>query len=403
MSTDAQSASGSVAWRRVVLWAGIPLIIGALNEFALLVSIPAVRAEFGLEPHSVGWMVLAFLIADAAVLIAAGRLGDRIGRRRIAVTGLSLVVVGSLLCAVTPSFQLLILGRVIEGFGVGAVFSGLLAIIVDSVPAQSRGRAFGLWALIGACSVLVSPMVGGLLAEHGSWRWIFVLNALISVVALLTARRYVSAAPQPSAPAEAKPARLVTSANYVAGTAVTTLVYATCGLVWLAVVYFLVMVLGFGLTTAGVMFASYGVWWLLLPPFTGRFADRIGVRTPIIIGAALCVIGCATLALAATTQSVLAIAAALSVMGIGLAFVVPSANSATMGNVPPQIRGQASGINMTARIIGSIAGVSVTVAFVNSLDAGDVALSAQLVWGLAAALMVLALLITAFGIRRVTA
>ncbi|MBU6280255.1 MAG: MFS transporter [Actinomycetales bacterium] len=403
MSTDAQSASGSVAWRRVVLWAGIPLIIGALNEFALLVSIPAVRAEFGLELHSVGWMVLAFLIADAAVLIAAGRLGDRIGRRRIAVTGLSLVVVGSLLCAVTPSFQLLILGRVIEGFGVGAVFSGLLAIIVDSVPAQSRGRAFGLWALIGACSVLVSPMVGGLLAEHGSWRWIFVLNALISVVALLTARRYVSAAPQPSAPAEAKPARLVTSANYVAGTAVTTLVYATCGLVWLAVVYFLVMVLGFGLTTAGVMFASYGVWWLLLPPFTGRFADRIGVRTPIIIGAALCVIGCATLALAATTQSVLAIAAALSVMGIGLAFVVPSANSATMGNVPPQIRGQASGINMTARIIGSIAGVSVTVAFVNSLDAGDVALSAQLVWGLAAALMVLALLITAFGIRRVTA
>ena len=403
MSTDAQSASGSVAWRRVVLWAGIPLTIGALNEFALLVSIPAVRAEFGLEPHSVGWMVLAFLIADAAVLIAAGRLGDRIGRRRIAVTGLSLVVVGSLLCAVTPSFQLLILGRVIEGFGVGAVFSGLLAIIVDSVPAQSRGRAFGLWALIGACSVLVSPMVGGLLAEHGSWRWIFVLNALISVVALLTARRYVSAAPQPSAPAEAKPARLVTSANYVAGTAVTTLVYATCGLVWLAVVYFLVMVLGFGLTTAGVMFASYGVWWLLLPPFTGRFADRIGVRTPIIIGAALCVIGCATLALAATTQSVLAIAAALSVMGIGLAFVVPSANSATMGNVPPQIRGQASGINMTARIIGSIAGVSVTVAFVNSLDAGDVALSAQLVWGLAAALMVLALLITAFGIRRVTA
>jgi len=392
-----------VAWRRVVLWAGIPLIIGALNEFALLVSIPAVLAEFGLEPHSVGWMLLAFLIADAAVLIAAGRLGDRIGRRRIAVTGLGLAFVGSLLCAVTPSFQLLILGRVIEGVGVGAVFSGLLAIIVDSVPAQSRGRAFGMWALIGACSVLVSPVVGGLLAEHGSWRWIFVLNALITVVALLTARRYVPAGPQPSAPAEAKPARLVTSANYVSGTAVTTLVYATCGLVWLAVVYFLVTVLGFGLTTTGLMFVSYGVWWLLLPPFTGRLADRIGVRMPLIIGAVLCVVGCATLALAATTQSVLVIAAALSVMGIGLAFVVPSANSATMGNVPPQIRGQASGINMTARIIGSIAGVSVTVAFVNSLEAGDVALSAQLVWGLAAALMVLALLIAAFGIRRVTA
>ncbi|MFM9136133.1 MAG: MFS transporter, partial [bacterium] len=119
MTSPGAASPSSTAWRGVVIWAGAALVIGALNEYALYVATPAVREAFGLPVTSIGWMLLVFLIADAIVLIAAGRLGDRVGRAKVAVTGLALVAIGSLVCAVAPSFPVLLAGRVIEGIGVG--------------------------------------------------------------------------------------------------------------------------------------------------------------------------------------------------------------------------------------------------------------------------------------------
>lgn len=399
MSAEGTGTGDRPAWRSVVVWAGAPLIIGALNEFALHVSVPVVRDEFGLEVTQAGWMLIAFLIADAAVLIGAGRLGDRFGRRRIAVIGLGLVVVGSVTCALAPSFPLLLMGRVIEGVGVGAVFSGLLAIIVDAVPANSRGRAFGIWALIGAVAVLVSPVLGGLLAEQLSWRWIFVLNALIALIALLTARRFIPSETARGGGSMARPARLVACTNFVAGTAVMALTYATVALTWLLLVFLLTSVAGFGPTSVGLMIAAYAVWWLVLPPFTGRLADQVGVRKPMLIGGVVGVVGYATLALSAGTGNVFLVGFALSLIGIGVSFLIPPSNAASMGHVPPQIRGDASGVNMTARIVGSIAGLTVSTVLLDSLEPGDVIASAQTAWIIATALMLLALIVSAFAIR----
>lgn len=389
------------SWRKTILWAGAPLIIGALNEFGLHVAAPAIRDEFGVDVSTVGWMLLVFLIADAIVLIAAGRLGDRIGRGRIAAFGLAVVALGSLICAVAPSFSVLLVGRVIEGLGIGAVFSGLLAIIADAVPPASRGRAFGIWALIGACAVLISPVAGGLLSEHVSWRWIFGLNVLISLLALGAARRYIPTSSSRQSSARAKPSHLRASTDYAAGTAVTALCYASFALTWLLLVFFLTVVAGFGSTTVGVMFVAYGVWWLVLPPFTGRFADRVGVRTPMIIGAALEVVGFAILALGAGTQSALVIGIGLSAIGIGVSFVLPASNAATMANVPADIRGDASGINMTVRILGSIIGLAVSTFLLDSVKVEDVTSSAQTAWVIALILVLVALVVSAFGIRGV--
>lgn len=391
------------SWRKTVLWAGAPLIIGALNEFGLLVAAPAISDEFGIDVSTVGWMLLAFLIADALVLVAAGRLGDRIGRGRIAAFGLAVIALGSLICAVAPSFSVLLVGRVIEGLGIGVVFSGLLAIIADAVPPASRGRAFGIWALIGACAVLISPVAGGLLSEHVSWRWIFVLNVVISLIALGAARRYLPPSSPRQSRAHSQPSRLLASADYAAGTAVTALCYASMALTWLLLVFFLTVVAGFGLTTVGVMFIAYAVWWLVLPPFTGRFADRVGVRTPMIIGAAVGVVGFGILAIGAGSQSAPVIGFGLCALGIGVSFVMPASNAATMANVPADIRGDASGINMTVRILGSIIGLAVSTFLLDSIEVNDLTSSAQTAWVIALILMLVAMVVSAFGIRGVKA
>jgi MFS family permease len=167
--------SGSHGWRLTVLWAGIPLVIGALNEYALSVALPSIRAEFGLTLAEVRWIFLVFLIADAAVLVLAGRYGDRVGVRRTFILGLAILALGSVASAAAPGFTWLLIARAVEGVGAGFLFSGILAVVANSVPRETLGQAFGLWALVGAVAVLLSPLIG-----DGSWSSVRSSQCLLS-------------------------------------------------------------------------------------------------------------------------------------------------------------------------------------------------------------------------------
>ncbi len=399
MSTTGAVERPILKWRLVVVWAGLPLLLAALNEFALNVALPSIRDEFGLDLSSVRWTLLAFLIADALVLILAGRYGDRVGRRRTSVIGLAVIVLGSLVCAFAPTFTVLIVGRVIEGIGMGILFSGLLALIADAVPRELIGRAFGLWAFIGALSVLLSPVIGGALAEVASWRWIFGVNALIAIAALVAARRIILPVTAPSPSRSLQHAALLRIRSYVAGTVVVSLIYFTAALTWLALVFYVGAVHNLGPTMTGLAFVLYGVWWLVLPPFTGRLADRIGVRLPMLWGATVGAIGFIVLAFASPAENLVLLGLGLCLIGIGVAFVIPAANAAAMGSVPAEDRGDASGINMTMRLVGSILGLVVGSTLLASAGRDEVIVGAQWSWILAAALMILAAIVSMTAIR----
>ena len=399
MSTTGAVERPILKWRLVVVWAGLPLLLAALNEFALNVALPSIRDEFGLDLSSVRWTLLAFLIADALVLILAGRHGDRVGRRRTSVIGLAVIVLGSLVCAFAPTFTVLIVGRVIEGIGMGILFSGLLALIADAVPRELIGRAFGLWAFIGALSVLLSPVIGGALAEVASWRWIFGVNALIAIAALVAARRIILPVTAPSPSRSLQHAALLRIRSYVAGTVVVSLIYFTAALTWLALVFYVGAVHNLGPTMTGLAFVLYGVWWLVLPPFTGRLADRIGVRLPMLWGATVGAIGFIVLAFASPAENLVLLGLGLCLIGIGVAFVLPAANAAAMGSVPAEDRGDASGINMTMRLVGSILGLVVGSTLLASAGRDEVIVGAQWSWILAAALMILAAIVSMTAIR----
>lgn len=375
-------------------------MIGALNEFALIVALPVIRSDFGLGVDEARWLLLAFLIADALTLIPAGRYGDRVGRRRTSSLGLVVIAVASLGCAFVPvsSFGLLLVLRVVEGIGAGLLFSGLLAIITESVPRNSIGRAFGLWAMLGAVAVLVSPIVGGVLAEHSSWRWIFGLNAALSAGALLFAGRFITATQGPTE-AERPSMSLLRVPNYAIGTGVMASIYLACALTWLPLVFLLSLVSEISPTEVGLMFLSYSVWWLVLPPFTGRLADRVGARPPMVAGLLLSALGLATLSMASDGSSLVMVGVGLSLMAIGIALSVPATNAAAMGQVPAHSRGIASGLNMTARIIGSCAGLIVSGLLIGAGRVGGLADAARWSWGIAAATLVAVALLGAAAVR----
>ena len=396
--TTLANTEGAAAWHRVVLWAGIPLVIGALNEFALIVALPTIRTEFGLGVGDARWLVLAFLIADAVVLIAAGRYGDRVGRRRTAMLGLAVIAAGSLGCALVDSFSLLLVFRVVEGVGVGILFSGLLAIITDSAPRDSIGRAFGLWAMIGAVAILVSPVLGGVLAEYASWRWILVLNAALSLAALLIAGRLLP--PMKVDPVGTQSTvKLVRVPNYAAGTGVISFIYLAVALTWLPLVFLLSLVSEISPTEVGLMFLAYSLWWLVLPPFTGRLADRVGVRRPMVAGLLVSALGLAILSLASDGSSLLMIAVGLSALAIGVSFAIPATNAAAMGQVPPETRGDASGVNMTARIIGSCLGLLIAGFLLAARATEAIQFGARWSWGAAAVTLVVAAVLAATVVR----
>lgn len=152
----------------------------------------------------------------------------------------------------------------------------------------------------------------------------------------------------------------------------------------------------------GLTFVLYGVWWLVLPPFTGRLADRIGVRLPMLWGSSLGVIGFLVLAFASHAENLLLLGLGLCLIGIGVAFVIPAANAAAMGSVPAEIRGDASGINMTVRLVGSILGLVLGSTLLASASRDEVLAGAQWAGVVAAALMVLAAVVTVTAIRPVT-
>jgi len=377
-------------------------MIGALNEYALAVALPSIRDEFGLAVPDVRWVMLSFLIADAVLLIAAGRYGDAVGRRRVMVIGFGIVAVGSLGAAIAPTFALFLVARVIEGIGAGFLFSGLLGIVRDAAPADKLGRAFGLWAFVGGVAVFLSPLVGGLLTHSASWRWILVFNALLAVVALVLTPKFMPATPQSDRSERVRTGRLIArepfeSEGFVTGTSIIVLLYAAMTLIWFMLTFFLQATFNLSSLQVGLVFCSYALWWLVLTPFTGRLIDRVGARTPLLVGLALGVLGMLLLALSASSERLGMVVGALTLCAFGMAFAIPATNAIAFANVAAQWRGEASGINMTLRLVGSIVGLALTgrviASNVGSSGGFGLAHSAVTVWVLGAVLVAVAFVV----------
>ncbi|MEV6269794.1 DHA2 family efflux MFS transporter permease subunit [Kribbella sp. NPDC051936] len=174
------------------LWA---LVLGffmiLVDSTIVSVATPAILEDFGSDVGTVVWVTSAYLLAYAVPLLITGRLGDRVGPKKLYLTGLALFTLASVWCGLTNTIELLIVARVFQGLGASMMTPQTMAVITRIFPPDQRGRAMSLWGATAGVATLVGPILGGVLVDSLGWQWIFFINAPVGVVGFVLAMRLV--------------------------------------------------------------------------------------------------------------------------------------------------------------------------------------------------------------------
>ena len=203
----------SAPGRWVLAAAVLGSAIAAIDSTVVGIALPAIGRDFSMPVSSLQWVVSAYLVALAGLLLVGGALGDRYGRRRVFVIGVVWFAVASLSCALAPDSGVLIAGRALQGVGGALLTPGSLAILQASFVPDDRGRAIGAWSGLGGVATAIGPFLGGFLISAVSWRLIFLINLPLAVVVVLIATRHVPETRDPGAagPVDVLGAVLVTA------------------------------------------------------------------------------------------------------------------------------------------------------------------------------------------------
>src|SRR5713101_4219121 len=180
----------SPRWTLVATSFGLGMAL--LDVTAVNVAVPAIQASLHTDLRGLSWVIDGYTLAFASLLLLAGGLGDRLGARRVFVTGLSIFTLASALCGAAPDLGTLVLARIVQGVGAAFFMPSSLAILRQAYPDQGeRARAIGIWSALTAIAGASGPLFGGLLVAAFGWRSIFLLNVPLGVVAVAMAFRFV--------------------------------------------------------------------------------------------------------------------------------------------------------------------------------------------------------------------
>lgn len=177
------AAGGSRAHIWALVLTGIGLFMVTLDNLVVTTALPVIRVDLGASVETLGWVVNAYTLAFAVLLLTGAALGDRFGRRKVFAAGLLIFAVASAGCALAPSIEWLIFFRALQGLGAAPVLPLSLTLLADAFPPGKRGLAIGIWSGISGLAVAAGPLVGGAIVDGISWHWIFWVNVPIGIVA----------------------------------------------------------------------------------------------------------------------------------------------------------------------------------------------------------------------------
>lgn len=187
-TVSAAAARPRLTLAATILGSSVAFIDGSVVNVAL----PALARDLGAGPSSLTWAINAYLLPLGALILLGGGLGDHFGRRRMFLSGLILFTLASVICAVALTFGWLLAGRGLQGLGAALLMPNSLAILGSAFIGESRGRAIGTWAAVGALAGALGPILGGWMVDAVGWRTIFLLNLPIAGAAVFLAWRFVA-------------------------------------------------------------------------------------------------------------------------------------------------------------------------------------------------------------------
>ena len=173
----------------------LPMFLAVVDQTIVATALPAIVAATG-QVERASWIVVSYLIASTIAAPIYGRLGDAFGRRRLMFVALAVFIAASLLCAASPTIELLTFARLLQGLGGGGLMTLSQALIGEAIPPRERARYQGYLAAVAVCANTFGPIAGGYLTEHFGWQSIFLINVPIGIVAVLLTRRLPDRGPE---------------------------------------------------------------------------------------------------------------------------------------------------------------------------------------------------------------
>ena len=413
MAESRPASSHRVLWTFAI--SSIALFMAALDNLVVTTALPVIRASFNANLAELEWIVNAYTLTFAVLLLTGAALGDRFGRKRLFIIGLAIFTGGSAVAALSSNVSVLIVARAIQGLG-GAILTPLsLTILSAAVPRERRAVALGAWGGIAGLAIAIGPLVGGAISEGLAWQWIFWVNVPIGLVAIPMAYARLTETHGPSTRLdlaglglasggllavvwglvraneqgwtspeivgsfaagfallvgfvvwEARsaepmlPLRLFRSRSFTAANVVSMLMtFGMFGSIFLLAQFFQV-VQHYSPLQAGLRTLPWTIMPVFVAPIAGLLSARTGTRPLLVLGMSLQAIALGWMSLIITpTTDYLAIVPTFILAGVGMGlFFAPIAN-VVLSAVRPEEEGKASGANNAIRELGGVFGVAV--------------------------------------------
>ncbi|GAA3434562.1 MFS transporter [Kutzneria kofuensis] len=389
-----------------------------LDATIVSIAIPAMLRGLNASLNAVVWVTSVYLLTYAVPMLFTSRLGDRFGPKRVFMVGLVLFTLASLWCGLAGDVGTLIAARGVQGIGAALMTPQTLAFISFLFPPARRGAAMGVWGGVAGLATVAGPLLGGVLVDNFNWPWIFYVNVPIGVVAVvmtvalvpdwrpntghsfdvpgillsgagllllvfglqngqqydwgevwggITVFEIIAAGvvlliafavwQRFNRREPLLPLRVFGNRNFSSGVLASVTVGFTMTGMFFPIVIYLQTVLGLTPLHAGLLTAPMSLLSGAVAPFVGRLSDKVNAKFLLMFGLVALAGGLAWISLQVTpTTAPLALIPALLVCGLGIGFIFSPMSAVTMGSVPRELTGAASGIFNTARQVGGVLG-----------------------------------------------
>lgn len=410
-----------------VMCLALVLVVAAVAS--LNIALPSLARDLGATQTELQWIVDAYAVVFAGLLLPAGAVGDRYGRRGVLVAGLTIFGLASAGAIWAGDAQALIALRGVMGVGAAMIMPVTLSIITSTFPAEERGQAVGVWAGVAAAGGVIGLLVSGALLEGFSWESIFAVNVVLAVAALIGTLAVVPNSKDPDAAPIDVPGGLLsviglsalifaiiegpergwaddlTVAGFVAGIgalvafvlwelrasrpmldprlfrlrgfatgslSITLQFFAAFGFFYVALQY-AQLVLGYSPLESGLAMLPMGVVVITLAPRVHRLVERLGIRAVNASGLGLMAAAFGVLATLGADSAYWHFAAGLVVLGTGMALSTTPATTAIVSALPTSKQGVASAVNDTARELGGALGIAILGSVLNDRYSAGIA------------------------------